>query len=256
MHRLSNPVSYLSDLVVVLIILGGFQVASAQNNAPTQDSSPKSDPMAEPSTAEPSGVVPPPERRSPEQERTPRANSSGPVIGPGDEVEVTVYGAPDLSKHTRVSADGNISISLIGSVRVGGLSSSEAEGAIEVSLKTRYFLASFRNFPSGPRATSVSANISYYDIYEDQLGADSPRALTGSFESDPIECRGGAVAGLPTRELSRRTTRRSVGNGLASSFSSSRLKAVAQLPPCAGVADAPACRGHGRGFARLRPHNE
>jgi polysaccharide export outer membrane protein len=57
------------------------------------------------------------------------------VIGPGDDLDVTVYGAPDLSEHTRVSADGNISIPLIGYVRIAGLSSSEAEGAIEAKLR-------------------------------------------------------------------------------------------------------------------------
>jgi polysaccharide export outer membrane protein len=46
-----------------------------------------------------------------------------------------VYGAPDLSKHTRVSADGNISMPLIDYVRIAGLSSSEAEAAIEAKLR-------------------------------------------------------------------------------------------------------------------------
>jgi len=50
-------------------------------------------------------------------------------------VEVAVYGAPDLSVHSRVSADGNISMPLIGYVRLAGLSSSQAEGAIEDRLR-------------------------------------------------------------------------------------------------------------------------
>jgi polysaccharide export outer membrane protein len=62
-------------------------------------------------------------------------NSSALVLGPGDELEVTVYGAPDLSGHTRVSAEGNISMPLIGYVRVAGLSSSEAEATIEAQLR-------------------------------------------------------------------------------------------------------------------------
>jgi polysaccharide export outer membrane protein len=56
------------------------------------------------------------------------------VLGPGDELEVTVYGAPDLSTHARVSADGNISMPLVGYIHVAGLSSSEAEGTIESQL--------------------------------------------------------------------------------------------------------------------------
>jgi polysaccharide biosynthesis/export protein len=62
-------------------------------------------------------------------------SASALVIGPGDEIEVTVYDAPDLSRHTRVSADGNISMPLVGYVRVAGLSSNEAGEAIETQLR-------------------------------------------------------------------------------------------------------------------------
>ena len=51
-----------------------------------------------------------------------------------------MYGAPDLSGHTRVSNDGNISIPLIGYVRVAGLSSSEAEATIEAQLRKNNIL--------------------------------------------------------------------------------------------------------------------
>lgn len=57
------------------------------------------------------------------------------LLGPGDELEITVYGAPDLSGHTRISETGNISMPLIGYVRVAGLSTSEAEAAIEAQLR-------------------------------------------------------------------------------------------------------------------------
>ena len=130
MHRLSNLLSYLSDLVVILVIVSCFQVAFAQNEAPGQDASPKSDPMEEPSR-----VVPQPVDGSSEQKSTPQTNSSAYVLGPGDELDITVYGAPDLSGHTRVSGDGNISMPLIGYIRVAGLSSSEAEGEIEAQLR-------------------------------------------------------------------------------------------------------------------------
>ena len=58
-----------------------------------------------------------------------QTTSSEPVLGPGDEVEITVYGAPDLSGRTRVGANGSISMPLVGYVHVAGLSSSEAEEA-------------------------------------------------------------------------------------------------------------------------------
>ena len=70
-----------------------------------------------------------------EQHSNGQSTSLAPVLGPGDEVEVTVYGAPDLSGHTRVATNGSISMPLVGYIRVAGLSSSEAEEAIEAQLR-------------------------------------------------------------------------------------------------------------------------
>ncbi len=130
MQRIPNFLSHLLNLVVVLGIVGLPQVALAQNSGPVQDATHQGNVATEPSriaTQSPAG--------SSEQKTTPLANSSALVIGPGDEVEVTVYGAPDLSVHTRVSAEGNISMPLIGYVRVAGLSSSEAQAAIDAKLR-------------------------------------------------------------------------------------------------------------------------
>ena len=57
------------------------------------------------------------------------------LIGPGDELDVTVYGAPDLSGHGRVNGDGNISIPTIGYAQVAGLTSDQAEHIIENRLR-------------------------------------------------------------------------------------------------------------------------
>ena len=113
----------------MLGIVGSFQVILAQNNPPVQEPIHQGN-----ATAESSRIDPRPLSGSPERKTAP-ANGSALVIGPGDELEVTVYGAQDLSGHTRVSADGNISMPLIGYVRIAGLSSSEAEGAIEAVLR-------------------------------------------------------------------------------------------------------------------------
>ena len=130
MRRIPNFLSHLLSLVVVLGIVGLLQVALAQSSGPVQNAAHQGD-----VTTEPSRVAAQPPVGSPEQKTTPPAISSELVIGPGDEVEVTVYGAPDLSVHTRVSAEGNISMPLIDYVRIAGLSSSEAEGAIEAKLR-------------------------------------------------------------------------------------------------------------------------
>src|SRR5882762_9864361 len=117
-----HPGLFIAAVAVLL------QVGSAQNNAAiknaTQDSIQKSTATVSQSAADSS------RQKDPHQEGSPAL-----VLGPGDDLEIAVYGAPDLSEHTRVSAEGNISMPLIGYVRVAGLTSSEAEGAIEAELR-------------------------------------------------------------------------------------------------------------------------
>jgi polysaccharide export outer membrane protein len=129
MQRIQNLFSHLLSQLVVLGIIGTLQIALAQNSGVLQEPIRQAD-----VTSESSNIDPRPLSGSPERKPVP-ANGSTLIIGPGDELEVTVYGAADLSGHARVSADGNISIPLIGSVRIAGLSSSEAEGAIEAQLR-------------------------------------------------------------------------------------------------------------------------
>jgi polysaccharide export outer membrane protein len=135
MQPISHPIPRLFTLMVLLGVLGLFQTASAQSSGPVQDATHEGT-----ITTEPSKITTQPPVGSPEEKTTPLANPSPLVIGPGDEVEVTVYGAPDLSGHTRVSADGNISMLLIDYVRIAGLSSSEAEAAIEAKLRLNNIL--------------------------------------------------------------------------------------------------------------------
>jgi polysaccharide biosynthesis/export protein len=129
MQRIQKVFSHLLSQVVVLGIVGSLQVALAQNSPPLQEPVHQGNVTTESSTVDPRPLSGSPERK------TAPANGSALVIGTGDELEITVYGAPDLSGHTRVSADGNISLPLIGYVRIAGLSSSEAAGAIEAQLR-------------------------------------------------------------------------------------------------------------------------
>ena len=116
--------------LVVLAIFCFLQVTAAQNGGLPQDAAYQDDKATEPlaPTTQPSVAAPKEAKRI-------ETNASALVLGPGDEVQVTVYGAPDLSGRSQVSADGNISMPLIGYVRVAGLSSSEAEGAIAAKLR-------------------------------------------------------------------------------------------------------------------------
>jgi len=129
MRRILNVLSHnLSVVVLAFAVI--LPASSAQNAAPSQDTpkppatdgqntTPSTEPAAKPANS---------------QTTTP-ANAASLTLGPGDEVDVAVYGAPDLSTHTRVTSDGHVSLPLVGYVRVAGLTSSEAEAAIENQLR-------------------------------------------------------------------------------------------------------------------------
>jgi polysaccharide export outer membrane protein len=127
MHRIPNYLSAILRLAVV-IVAGLLQLSLAQSSNPVQDAQSQGNESLQPSRT-------PPLAGSLETKTAPIVNSSALVIGPGDEVEITVYGAPDLSGHARVNTEGNIAMPLIGYVRLVGLSSSEAEAAIENQLQ-------------------------------------------------------------------------------------------------------------------------
>lgn len=61
-------------------------------------------------------------------------------LGAGDTVRVLVFQSPELTIETRVSETGNITVPLIGSIAIGGLSIAEAETKIATALQTGGFL--------------------------------------------------------------------------------------------------------------------
>ena len=123
-------------MVLIFAVLAFLPAATAQD-VTAQSSGHQNDSRTAPS--QPAGTVTLPPIAPSEQIAT-QTSSSTLVLGPGDEVQITVYGAPDLSEHARVSADGSISMPLIGYVRVAGLTSSEAEGTIEGQLRQNKIL--------------------------------------------------------------------------------------------------------------------
>jgi polysaccharide export outer membrane protein len=56
-------------------------------------------------------------------------------IGTGDLLQITVYGAPDLTTEARVNDAGNITMALIGSVYLAGLTSDQAQQLIATRLR-------------------------------------------------------------------------------------------------------------------------
>ncbi|HUL96889.1 MAG TPA: polysaccharide biosynthesis/export family protein [Usitatibacter sp.] len=59
-------------------------------------------------------------------------------IGPDDLLEIQVFGVDQLSRTVRVNGNGFISLPLVGSVAVGGLTAHEAELAVAKKLATDY----------------------------------------------------------------------------------------------------------------------
>jgi polysaccharide export outer membrane protein len=135
MRRASNLFVRLLILAVALAVFGFLQVSLAQNSSPSQDLGRQPEPARQQDTSKEPPAPPVQAPATTDKASRTETNSPALVLGPGDELDVTVYGAPDLSGHTRVSSDGNISIPLIGYVRVGGLSSNEAEAEIEAQLR-------------------------------------------------------------------------------------------------------------------------
>lgn len=61
-------------------------------------------------------------------------------LGPGDVVRVTIYGDTNQPTDTRVTEAGNITVPLIGEVKVAGLSTAEAEQKISRQLRDKGFM--------------------------------------------------------------------------------------------------------------------
>jgi len=68
------------------------------------------------------------------------ASQSDPRIGPGDLLELKVFGAPELGGTLRVSGAGEITVPLIGAEKVAGLSPEQAQKNLEQRLVSGGFL--------------------------------------------------------------------------------------------------------------------
>ena len=79
------------------------------------------------------------------------------LIGPGDLIEVSVYGAPDYIKDVRVGATGEVTLPLAGTVKVGDLTPAQAEALIAKRL-------SDGNFFNDPRVSVLEKEFSSQGI--------------------------------------------------------------------------------------------
>lgn len=61
-------------------------------------------------------------------------------IGPGDDLDISVFGLPELSQHARVGNSGDVSLPLVGNLHLAGLSSDDAQMLIERCLTDGHFV--------------------------------------------------------------------------------------------------------------------
>ena len=67
--------------------------------------------------------------------QSPDASGQSTVLGVGDVVKITVFQNPDMTTEARISESGTITFPLLGSVRVAGMTPSQAESVIADGLK-------------------------------------------------------------------------------------------------------------------------
>lgn len=114
--------SYFTFAALVLIFLSGFAFAQAAADHTQQGQEGIPTAMA---PSNPDSAAAP----SPVASEAPKLR-----LGPGDEMDIGVFGIPELSRHVRVTTDGNINMALLGWVPVSGLTVEEAQDRIESRL--------------------------------------------------------------------------------------------------------------------------
>jgi polysaccharide biosynthesis/export protein len=105
---------------------------NAQQNVPTTNQTDTS--LAQPATAPGGTPGTSSSVRADSHPETPRIANPEIRIGAGDLLQVTVYGATDYDQQVRVSESGDVSLPMIGTLKLGGLSISQAEQLVAAKL--------------------------------------------------------------------------------------------------------------------------
>src|SRR5271170_8468458 len=122
---------------VLMFTCGARVPAQTTTNPPTQSSNGAS---TYPSPAFSGAAANP---ATPPITATPAGDQSHYFISPGDVLEVSVFGAPDLSQKAAVNSSGDIYMPLINYVRVAGMHVEDAQGVVEQA----YFKKGVLKFP-------------------------------------------------------------------------------------------------------------
>lgn len=104
---------------------------------------------------------------------------------PGDEIEITIFSAPELSRTVTVGPDGRVALPLIGAVRAADLTAAELHDALVAAyaaqLRTPELTVAPRAY--GSRQVFVGGEVARPGVYEmpAQIDAFQAVALAGGF---------------------------------------------------------------------------
>lgn len=114
----------------IWLVLSGLVATVLVAPLHSQDAFPSATPQAA-SATNPSPAPPPPSVTAP-----------GTELGPGDLLDVSVYGVPELSQKIRINNSGDVYLPLIDYVHLGGMTAEEAQSVIEKRLADGGFVKS------------------------------------------------------------------------------------------------------------------
>ena len=124
----------------LFLVIPGMLAQQAAPPAPPQSEPPKTQPAVTPLPQVPAGTGVPVGSSASQPGKPDSGDVSETKLGPGDLVEVGVFGVPELNTKARVNNDGDLYLPLIDYVHVGELSIEEAQKVIEKRLDNGGFV--------------------------------------------------------------------------------------------------------------------
>lgn len=141
---------------------------------------------------------------------------------PGDEVEVTIYSAPELSRSATIGPDGRLALPLIGAVRAADLTSDELHDILVSAYATHLRMPELSVTPRtyASRQVFVGGEVARPGIYEMPANIDAFQAiaLAGGFLPSAhrgdvlILSRAGGATNVSEIDLSMRAVRNGLVN--------------------------------------------
>jgi polysaccharide biosynthesis/export protein len=193
--QLVLQISFIVAFTLVLASNGSAQTMNSSQSRPTEGATTLPSSTFPETPANPGTVPVAPETPANSATTPPTATSAMPfsnqsryVISPGDVLNVSVFGAPDLSQGAAaVNSAGDIYLPLINYVHVGGMHVEEAQGAVEQA----YLKSNVLKFPHvSIVVTSYSSGV----ILMGEVGRTGIYPLVGSGRLFDILAEAGGVS--------------------------------------------------------------